>query len=162
MNVGIVGLGVVGSAVRYGLEKLGHNVVGHDIALGTNIEDLVGTEIVFLCVPTPPSEDGSCDTSIVKNVIEDLHKLDYSGVIAIKSTVSPGTTQDLIDKYNNYSICFVPEFLRERCASVDFVENHDVCIIGTNNKDAQTVIKEVHGKLPKSVISVSPTEAELA
>ena len=55
MNVGIVGLGVVGSAVRYGLEKLGHNVVGHDIALGTNIEDLVGTEIVFLCVPTPPS-----------------------------------------------------------------------------------------------------------
>ena len=87
MNVGIVGLGVVGSAVRYGLEKLGHNVVGHDISLNTNIEDLVDAEIVFLCVPTPPSEDGSCDTSIVQNVIEDLHKLDYSGVIAIKSTV---------------------------------------------------------------------------
>ena len=162
MNVGIVGLGVVGSAVRYGLEKLGHNVVGHDISLNTNIEDLLDTEVAFLCVPTPSNEDGSCNTSIVRDVIEDLHKLNYSGIIAIKSTVSPGTTQDLIDKYNNYSICFVPEFLRERCASVDFVENHDVCIMGTNNKDAQAIIKKVHGKLPKNVIAVSPTEAELA
>ena len=48
MRIGIIGLGVVGSAVKYGLEKLGHNVAGHDIALGTNITDLVDTEITFL------------------------------------------------------------------------------------------------------------------
>jgi len=31
-------------------------------------------------------------------------------------------------------ICFVPEFLRERCAITDFLENHDVCIIGVPEK----------------------------
>ena len=107
MKIGIVGLGVVGSAVKYGLEKLGHNVLSHDIALGTSIEDLLGSQIVFLCVPTPSNDDGSCNTSIVKEVIDELHKLEYSGIIAIKSTVSPGTTQSLIQKHNNNRICFV-------------------------------------------------------
>jgi UDPglucose 6-dehydrogenase len=162
MKIGIVGLGVVGSAVKYGLEKLGHNVTSHDIALGTSIEDLLDAQIVFLCVPTPSNDDGSCNTSIVKEVINNLDELEYSGIIAIKSTVSPGTTQSLIQKYDNNRICFVPEFLRERCASVDFVENHDVCIIGTENERAQEALKEVHGKLPNNIVIVSPTEAELA
>ncbi len=162
MRIGIIGLGVVGSAVKYGLEKLGHNVAGHDITLGTNITDLVDAEIIFLCLPTPSSEDGSCDTTIVRDVVKELHELKYSGVIAIKSTVSPGTTQNLIEEYSNYKICFVPEFLRERCASVDFVENHDVCIIGTNNKDVESIVRKAHGKLPKNIVVVSPTEAELS
>ena len=33
MNIGIVGNGIVGSAVKYGFEKLGHNIVVHDIKL---------------------------------------------------------------------------------------------------------------------------------
>ena len=50
MNIGIVGNGIVGGAIKYGFEKLGHNIVVHDIKLKTKIEDVVNTNIVFICV----------------------------------------------------------------------------------------------------------------
>ena len=58
MNVGIVGIGVVGSANKAGFEKLGHNVLVHDIKLGTTISDVLDTECVFVCVPTPSKSNG--------------------------------------------------------------------------------------------------------
>jgi len=162
MNIAIVGLGVVGEAVKYGLEKLGHNIICHDLRLGTSLEDVLNSEVCFLCLPTPSDESGNCDTSIVRRVVDDLHLLEYAGIIAIKSTVAPGTTRSLINQYNNNQICFVPEFLRERCASVDFVENHDVCIIGTEVKDVYETIKEAHGGLPEIFKQLTATEAELS
>ena len=55
----------------------------------------------------------------------------------------------------------MPEFLRERCAEIDFVENHDVCIIGTYDDESYNIIKKSHGKFPKKFIKLTPTEAEL-
>lgn len=160
MNIGIVGIGIVGGAVNYGLEKLGHNVKVHDIKLDTKISDLLNTEVCFICVPTPSDEKGRCDISIVESVIKELHEIDYQGIIAIKSTVVPGTTIKLAEKYK-VKTCFVPEFLRERCAITDFTENHDVCIIGTKDKDIYEVVKKSHGKYPKKFIQLSEAEAEL-
>jgi UDPglucose 6-dehydrogenase len=133
MNIGIIGVGVVGGAVRYGMEKLGHRVFIYDpIIANSKFEDILNTNICFICVPSPSLENGKCDTSIVEQTIEKLNSLSYKGIAAIKSTVSPGTTQSLKDKYfHTMKICFIPEFLRERCAITDFTENHDVCIIGT-------------------------------
>jgi lactate dehydrogenase-like 2-hydroxyacid dehydrogenase len=37
MNIGIVGLGVIGEACKYGFEKLGHTVIVHDIKFGTKV-----------------------------------------------------------------------------------------------------------------------------
>ena len=62
MKIGIVGIGVVGGAVMYGMEKLGHDVKAHDIRMDTSLSDLKDCEIVYICVPTPEREDGSCDT----------------------------------------------------------------------------------------------------
>ena len=87
MNIGIVGVGVVGGACKFGFELLGHNVLVHDIALETKIEDVLESEIVFICVPTPMGEDGSCDTTIVEDVVKTLSELNYKGIVAIKSTV---------------------------------------------------------------------------
>jgi UDPglucose 6-dehydrogenase len=162
MKIGIIGLGVVGSAIRYGFEKLGHDVVFHDIALGTKIQDVLESEICFLCVPSPSEPDGRCDTSIVERVIANLALEEYKGIICIKSTVVPGTTEKLKEKYSNKKICFVPEFLRERCASLDFVENHDVCIIGCDSEEHYKLIKEVHGHLPRKFKKLTTTEAELS
>ena len=92
MKTGIVGLGVVGTANRVGFEQLGHTVKIHDIKFNTNIEDVIDTEIICICVPTPSASNGSCNTSIVKSVIVDLDKLNYQGVIAIRSS-TPSTTQ---------------------------------------------------------------------
>lgn len=161
MNVGIVGLGVVGSALKYGFEKLGHVVIVHDIRLNTMISDVLKTEICYICVPTPANEDGSCAISIVESVIADLNQQGYSGIIVIKSTVTPGTTLKLKEKYNIDKICFVPEFLRERCAITDFTENHDVCIVGTKDTYIFAKIRECHGKYPRKFIQLNETAAEL-
>jgi UDPglucose 6-dehydrogenase len=160
MEVGIVGLGIIGSSCKYGFEKLGHKVLFHDIKFDTKLEDLLSSEIIYICVPTPQNEDGSCNISIVETVVIDLKNLNYTGIIAIKSTVKPTTTQRLISE-TNMEICFVPEFLRERCAITDFTENHDLLAVGTNNKNVYTKIIECHGKYPKSYEMLTPTEAEL-
>lgn len=111
MNIGIIGVGIVGSAIKFGFERLGHDVFYHDIKLNTSIKDVINCEICYICVPTPENEDGSCNISIVESVIDELVENNYRGIIAIKSTVIPGTTEKLISKYERLS--FVPEFLRE-------------------------------------------------
>jgi UDPglucose 6-dehydrogenase len=161
MIIGIVGLGVIGSAAKYGFEKLGHTVKVHDLKFDTELSSLLDSEIIYVCVPTPSNEDGSCNTSIVELVVDELHKLNYKNVIAIKSTVEPGLTRKLIDSYKNDNICFVPEFLRERCAISDFIENHDLLAIGTENKSVFETIKKSHGGYPRNIKQLSPTEAEL-
>ena len=121
MRIGIVGIGVVGRAHKFGFEKLGHDVSFHDTAYDTKITDVLKTEVVYICVPTPSKVNGECDTSIVESVIGDLINHDYDGIIAIKSTIKPGTTKKLCIKYDTNKICFCPEFLRERSAETDFI-----------------------------------------
>ena len=94
-------------------------------------------------------------------MIGQLADARYDGVAVIKSTVPPGTTARL-NLDHGMSIAFCPEFLRERSAYTDFVENHDVCVIGTHSDRAYYAIAAAHGPLPKSVVQMSPTEAELA
>ena len=72
MKIGIIGLGVVGSACKAGFERIGHDVKCHDIKLYTNIEDVLDTEVCFVSVPTPSDENGSCNTSIVQKVVKEL------------------------------------------------------------------------------------------
>lgn len=162
MNIGIAGLGIIGSACKYGFEKLGHKVNFHDPKFEeSKFEDLLNTDIIYICVPTPSNEDGSCNTNIVKKVVDDLMCHGYKGVVAIKSTVEPGTTEFLINQYMNDKICFVPEFLRERCSFVDFTENHDVLAVGTICKEVYDLVVESHGKYPKEYAQLNPTEAEI-
>lgn len=161
MKIGIVGLGIIGSAAQYGFEKLGHKVKIHDTKLNTKLDDLLDCEIIYICVPTPANEDGSCNTSIVESVVENLHKFNFKNIIAIKSTVEPGTTGRLINSYHNEKICFVPEFLRERCAISDFTENHTLLVIGSDNELVFNKVALSHGKYPEHIRQLSPTEAEL-
>ncbi len=163
MKVGVVGLGIVGSAVQHGFEKLGHSVRVHDIRLDTSLTDVLDTEVVYLCVPTPRADDGRCDISIIETVVSDLLEThNYQGVVAVKSTVEPGTTVSFQKQFENDKIAHVPEFLRERVAIADFIENHDICVIGTESDEVFELIKESHGHYPKNFIKLSPTEAEVA
>jgi UDPglucose 6-dehydrogenase len=160
MNIGIIGVGIVGGAVKQGFEEIGHTTFPYDIRFPeTKIQDVLPTEITFICVPSPARDDGSCDTSIVKKVLYELKEINYSGVIVIKSTVPPGTTEALSAE-TSLKLAFCPEFLRERAALVDFIENHDVCVIGTYDSKDFELIKEAHGKLPKNVVHLTPKEAE--
>ena len=97
MKIGVVGSkGVVGGACFFGFSKLGHDMVEHDLVIESKLEDVLGTDICFICVPTPSTAEGACDTSIVEKCVRDLSEMGYTGVVAIKSTVTPGTTEKLI------------------------------------------------------------------
>ena len=161
MKIGIVGVGVVGSACKHVFEINGHTIKTHDIRFKTTINDVIDTDICFITVPTPSNEDGSCNVDIVEQVVSDLNDINYSGIVAIKSTVKPSTTQRLIDNYVDLKLCFVPEFLRERCAVSNFIENHDLLAVGTHSFETFNIIKECHGKYPDKIVMLSPTEAEL-
>lgn len=161
MRVGIVGLGVVGRALRDGFAQIGHSVMHYDIVdPASSLEQLIESDIIYICVPTN-TVNNRCDISEVVVTVGNLHKLNYSGIVAIKSTVLPGTTQALIDQYSNLKICFVPEFLRAQSALADFVNHNDVLIVGTENRSVHDTVVRCHSHLPKSVVQISPTEAEI-
>lgn len=162
MRLGIVGNGVVGSAVEAGFRELGHRTSVHDIRLDTTIAEVLDTEIVYICVPTPTGPDGRCDTGIVRSVVAELSERDYRGIIAVKSTVEPGTTASLVEEHARRRFAHVPEFLRSRVSVEDFTKAHDVCVIGTDDPADYELIRESHGHYPKNFVRLSPTEAELA
>lgn len=159
MKLGIVGMGVVGSANSAGFTLLEHEVISHDIKFDTVLEDVYDTEVVFLCLPTP-DKDGECDTSILEDVLAQLDG-NYHGIVCIRSTVYPGFTESMIDRHPELTICFAPEFLRERCAADDFINNHELLAVGTDDPYVFKKLVEAHGHLPKHTKQLSPTEAEI-
>ena len=161
MKIGIIGVGAVGTANKKGFEYLNHDVSVHDIKLNTQIQDVCDTEINYICVPTPQAENGSCDTSIIERVIDELGQCNYKGIIAIRSTVVPGFTQSMIEKFNHLTICFVPEFLRERCAEDDFINNHKLLAVGTHDIWVYRKVIRSHGQLPEHTEHLTPNEAEV-
>lgn len=162
MHISIIGLGVVGSAVKIGMEKIGHRVSVYDIKLpDTSIENVLDSECCFICVPTPSGDTGACDVSAVERTVRNLKERGYKGVVAIKSTVTPGTTDRLAEE-TGLRMAFCPEFLREREAVSDFVEHQDVCVIGTHEQEVFEIIAKAHGDLPKEIIRMKPIEAELS
>ena len=161
MRIGIVGLGIVGKANSRGFKLKKHKVLCHDTILKTRIESLLNTEIIYICVPTPSRKNGSCNTDIVESVISELIKINYKGIIAIRSTVELKFTEKMIKKYKNKNICFVPEFLRERSAEKDFIENNKLCLVGTRSQKVYEKIVKSHRGLAKKFIKTKPNEAEL-
>ena len=134
-KIGVVGQGYVGTAVSTVFDKY-YNVETYDIngkCSCDSISDLVNkSDIIFVCVPTPMKKDGSCDTSIVESVIEDINvwcQYVSDKIVAIKSTVPPGTTNRLNKKFSNGTVIFNPEFLTEANFIEDF-KNQNRIIIG--------------------------------
>ena len=69
MRIGIIGKGTVGGAVYDGLRQLGHNMSFYDpIFPDSSMENVLNTDLVFLCVPTDSTSTGDCDVSIVEQV----------------------------------------------------------------------------------------------
>lgn len=162
MKIGLLGKGTVGKAVYEGLEFQGHQMSFFDPAYPeSKFEDVLDTDIVFLCVPTEQAANGDCDTSIVEKVTQQLNDHGYRGIVAIKSTVIPGTTESLQTKYPLLRMAMVPEFLRAKTALADFVYNHDLLVIGARTKEDAELIELAHGKFPEKVALVTPTEAEV-
>mgnify|MGYP003135718522 FL=1 len=160
MKIGVIGVGVVGTAIEQGFKDLGHIVKTHDIKHNTKIENVLDTKLVFLCLPTNPNRKGECDTKALFQVVRRLNHLRYKGIIAIKSTIIPGTYNELSKEFDEERMCHVPEFLREKFAYEDFTENHNVLVVGAPNYNVARIVINCHGYYPKNIIELSPQEAE--
>ena len=174
IRVGIVGLGMVGEPLRKWFEglngyKRGKDLFCYDIDRQKGYSDDVNkADVIFISVPTPPNPDGSCDVSIVQKAVSNIKD---GKVVVVKSTVSPGTVQNLQNKYPKKRFIFNPEFLTESQAWEDFV-SPDRQIVATTAKSAADSV-EILNLLPRknfirpwaadySKKSVNSTEAEMA
>ena len=154
MKIGIVGQGYVGTAVKEVFSKH-YEVETYDLDKDKcsvdYLEDIVElSNIIFVCVPTPMKKDGSCDTSIVESVVKDINDMvisrNVSGrIVAIKSTIPPGTTNRLNKECHNISVIFNPEFLTEANFIEDF-RNQSRIIIG-GERPATTKLRQVYSLL---------------
>ena len=122
MKIGIVGYGFVGKALANGLRNNVQTCL-IDPKLETSVGDLVdfNPDAIFLCLPTPMSDDGNQDISILKMVLEELKSYKINSLVVIKSTVLPENIEVIENIYTNF--VYNPEFLREKHANDDFINS---------------------------------------
>jgi len=170
-KIGIIGQGFVGSAVREGM-KNHYEILAYDKDPNkfSNVESIFhiveGSELTFLCVPTPMRKNGACDLSIVRSALTEINDVSKAlevenYIVIIKSTIPPGTTWQLNIEFPNLDIVFNPEFLTEANAVEDY-KNQNRIIIG-GERPGTTTVKRLFAKaFPKvPIIKTSSTIAEM-
>ena len=146
-KIGIIGKGFVGSAVAHGFSaQTGYSaeirIFDKDpIRSENSLEETVNqSDFIFLSVPTPASNTGQIDLSIVEEALSEIDKINKSdsNIVLLRSTVTPGTSLMLQKKFSNLRIVFNPEFLTERSALFDFI-NQSRVILGGDSKYTKKV-----------------------
>jgi len=136
-KVGVIGNGFVGEAISFAFSSVSDMYVYDTNPLKSldDLESVHNCDFVFICVPTPMFEDGSQDLSFVDSV---FRKATNKPIYILKSTVLPGTTESLINSYENIKIIFSPEFLTEKNSKNDIINPSRIILGGQN-----TLIKQV-------------------
>jgi len=127
MKIGIIGLGFVGGAVKAAHDLVGIETVDVDPHKGlpATLADAKACEAIYICVPSPIGADGSCDTSILEDVMSQL--VDYVGPIISKVTAPPSVYIRLQQAHKN--LIHAPEFVVAATATEDYI-NGTYAIIG--------------------------------
>ncbi|MDP2884535.1 MAG: UDP-glucose/GDP-mannose dehydrogenase family protein [Ignavibacteria bacterium] len=134
-----------------GLEELVRkNVQEGRLEFTTSIKTAVQkSDIIFLCLPTPPSEDGSADLTHVLSVANQIAELaNGEKIVVSKSTVPVGTVdkiKQVLKKKAKHPMEVVsnPEFLKEGSALQDSLKP-DRVVIGTKSKKAAATLQELY------------------
>lgn len=163
-TIGVVGLGVVGGTAEAAFRAAGVETRGYDRyrGIGTPAE-LAPCEVVFLCVPTPSGSDGGHDLAEVAFAVREIEPhLEPGTVIAIKSTIPPGTCKDLAARHPQLEFASVPEFLVASRAVESFVRPDRIVIGARSPQTAATLAGLMKTIAPEApVIVLEPAEAEL-
>jgi UDPglucose 6-dehydrogenase len=134
-----------------GLEELlKKNIEEGRVTFSTSLKEVVtGSDVIFLCLPTPPLEDGSVDLTRVIDVADKMAKyINGYKVIVSKSTVPVGTCDKLKkiiagQTRNKFDVVSNPEFLKEGAAVTDFM-SPDRVVVGTKSKKAAAIMRELY------------------
>ena len=158
-KIGIMGLGMVGGAVKRYFDKREFTVLFYDKGKNEgSVGEINNADVIFICVPTPFDAEKGFDLSFIEDACDNI-----SGekIIVIKSTVIPGTTKALQQKYSKHKFLFNPEFLTETTADQD-MEYPDRQIIG-HTKESYNVAGDIMQILPLAPFEkiMPSTEAEM-
>jgi UDPglucose 6-dehydrogenase len=118
-------------------------------------ETVKSSNIIFLCLPTPPNEDGSADLQHVLKVAGEIadyiikNKITDKKIVVNKSTVPVGTAAKVTEIFssklenNNVVVVSNPEFLREGFAVEDALKPERV-VVGTTDEYAVNVMSDLY------------------
>lgn len=143
-----MGTGMVGGALdRYfKSEKIEAGLF--DPPKGLNdVNVLKNAEVIFIAVPTPYYLDGTgFDDTYLHQAIQTIPN--EGKTIVLKSTITPGTTDEVQTRYPQHRFLFNPEFLTEVTADFDMTHPNRQIVGYTpqSRKDAEMVM----GLLPKA------------
>lgn len=156
-----------------GLEELMKRNEGRFYATKDYREAIQNSEITFICVGTPSKDDGSIDLSYVKASAEQigksLAKKDEYHAVVVKSTVLPGTTEEIVKPiiekesgkkaFEDFGLAMNPEFLREGNAIEDFFKP-DRIVIGVKDERTRLLLGELYRAFncPKIVTDIKTAE----
>ena len=149
IQVGIVGCGFVGGALKAWLEENNKDaeIFVSDPPKGMN-DDLRGIDVAFLQIHVPTEDDGTQDLTLMTELIKGLPDVP----VFVRTTILPGTSEKL-SKETGHQVCYMPEFLTERTHIEDFKRQ---TMVFTGAVDL--LIKVFPGK---KFTVMSPLEAEL-
>ncbi len=132
------------------------------------------SDLLFICLPTPSSEDGSIDLSFIENETKELAKLlkeskDYKTFV-VKSTVIPGTTSGVVRKTleeisgkiagQDFGLAMNPEFLMEGLAISNFTKP-DRIVIGAVDDTSFEHVKQLYTSFDCEILKTTTSEAEM-
>ncbi|HEY3320256.1 MAG TPA: UDP-glucose/GDP-mannose dehydrogenase family protein [Planctomycetota bacterium] len=140
------------------------------LSFTTNYDKAVAhAQVMFLCLPTPPAEDGSADTRHVLSAAREIAKrMDCYKVIVSKSTVPIGTHKEIaaeIRKHykGEFSIASNPEFLKEGTAVEDFLKP-DRVVLGVQDEKAWQILStlyEPYCRTGAPIMRMDPASSEM-
>ena len=152
-----------------GLEELvSKNLQNGNLKFTTSLKDgIKNADVIFICVGTPMSDDGSADLKYIYQVAEEIasNLLEAGKIIAIKSTVPVGTNRKVreyikertdIDFYS----ASVPEFLREG-SSIEDMNKTDRTVIGSESEEALDKLSSLFSHLDSPIVKCDLESAEL-
>jgi len=131
-------------------EMVARNSSHGRLTFTTDIPQLVrDSDVIFIAVGTPPSEDGSADLGHVLNVAATIaDNMDGYRLVVVKSTVPVGTCDKVREVIASrtkhiFDVASNPEFLKEGEAVRDMMKP-DRIVIGTDNERARELLEEVY------------------
>jgi len=136
-------------------------------------EAVLQSEISIIAVGTPSTEKGHLNLQYIFNVAEHigeaLQQKDEFHIVALRSTVMPGTCDkiaDILQKFSGkkrnegFAVVDNPEFLREGTAVLDYY-NPPLTLIGSDNKEAAATVAKLYEQLPAEIIITDLKVAEI-
>ncbi len=135
---------------------------------------VLDTEVSFICVGTPSTNNGHLDLNAIYKVAEQIgealrQKAGGRHVVALRSTVPPGTgatVSEIVARVSGrvagegFAVVSNPEFLREGSSVEDFA-HPSFTLIGTEWPWAADIMREVYARISAPFIATTPRIAEL-